>query len=204
VPGFFAAFAEAGELIRRLFVEGAAMPNPFLNVIEEVDIRGQLAGADVVARSIYLLSATILPTYILTVLGDRMEMAHSIEGRVPFLDHELAEYVARIPSAMKIGGGIEKKVLRDAVRDLIPEAIYRRAKHPLRAPVSGAGPMWQMLQDVVHGEMLRQLPFIDAARARAFAEERVEGKGAAALNRQAVVLTRLASLCALQDAFHPS
>jgi asparagine synthase (glutamine-hydrolysing) len=204
VPGFFAAFAEAGEVIGQLFAGGAAMPNPFLGVLEDVDVRGQLAGADVVARSIYLLSATILPTYILTVLGDRMEMAHSIEGRVPFLDHELAEYVARIPSALKIGGGIEKKVLRDAVRDLIPDSIYRRAKHPLRAPVSGAGPMWQMLQDVVHGDTLRQLPFIDAARARAFAEARAFGPGAAALNCQAVVLTRLASLCALQDAFHPS
>ena len=38
-------------------------------------------------QSLYLWAKTVFPNYILTMLGDRMEMAHSIEGRVPFLDH---------------------------------------------------------------------------------------------------------------------
>ena len=41
---------------------------------------------------------------ILTFLGDRMEMAHSIEGRVPFLDHHVAHYAARVPISMKLKG----------------------------------------------------------------------------------------------------
>ena len=42
-------------------------------------------------QALYLWAKTVLPGYILTVLGDRMEMAHSVEGRVPFLDHQVVE-----------------------------------------------------------------------------------------------------------------
>ena len=48
-------------------------------------------------QALYLWSKTLLPNYILTVLGDRMEMAHSIEGRVPFLDHHVVELVRSLP-----------------------------------------------------------------------------------------------------------
>ena len=48
-------------------------------------------------QSLYLWSKTFLPGYILTMLGDRMEMAHSVEGRVPFLDHHLVELVRSQP-----------------------------------------------------------------------------------------------------------
>ena len=44
-------------------------------------------------QSLYLWSKTLLPGYVLTMLGDRMEMAHSVEGRVPFLDHHVVEVV---------------------------------------------------------------------------------------------------------------
>ena len=50
-----------------------------------------LAGRDPLHQSLYMWAKTVLPGYILTMLGDRMEMAHSIEGRVPFLDHHVVE-----------------------------------------------------------------------------------------------------------------
>ena len=50
----------------------------------------------------------ILPNYILSVLGDRMEMAHSVEGRVPFLDHHVVECLRQIPVSLKIRGMTEK------------------------------------------------------------------------------------------------
>jgi len=58
-------------------------------LLADLDVRGQLTGIDPVHQSLYLWSKTMLPNYILTVLGDRMEMANSIEGRVPFLDHHV-------------------------------------------------------------------------------------------------------------------
>jgi asparagine synthase (glutamine-hydrolysing) len=206
-PAFFEANSETSEQMLSLFKSGPrgrdTEANPFLTLIEGIDVRAKLAGRDAVQRSLYLYRATLLPTYVLTVLGDKAEMAHSVEGRVPFLDHELAEYVARIPSSLMIQGDIEKKVLREAVRDLVPDSIYRREKHPLRAPVGVSGPMWNMLQDVVHSDAVKQLTFLDRGRVRALAAVGPnELNGPAAINRHCVVLTRLASLCALQEAFH--
>jgi asparagine synthase (glutamine-hydrolysing) len=70
---------------------------------------------------------------MLTVLGDRMEMAHSVEGRVPFLDHHVVEWVCRLPVSFKIRGVSEKYLLREAAKPLIPETGYRRQKHPFLA-----------------------------------------------------------------------
>ncbi len=86
----------------------------------------------------YLESRFLLPGYILSSQGDRMAMAHGIEGRFPFLDHRLVEFAARLPPAMKLKGLREKHVLREAARGLLPPAILERAKQPYRAPDSRA------------------------------------------------------------------
>jgi asparagine synthase (glutamine-hydrolysing) len=65
---------------------------------------------------------------------DRTTMAHSLEARVPFLDHELIEFCARIPPALKMKKLREKYILRRAVRKLLPEQIVWRKKRGLRAP----------------------------------------------------------------------
>ena len=65
-------------------------------------------------------------------------MSHSVEGRFPFLDHELASFVATIPSRYLLRGLEEKHVLREAARDLLPPEIAGRRKRPYRAPDSVA------------------------------------------------------------------
>ncbi len=77
---------------------------------------------------------TALAQYILRTLGDGMEMAHAIEGRVPFLDHRVAEVAFAIPPAVLAGDAIDKPVLRRAVADIVPAAILARPKHPFLAP----------------------------------------------------------------------
>jgi asparagine synthase (glutamine-hydrolysing) len=57
---------------------------------------------------------------------DRMSMAHGLESRVPFLDHPLIEFAATIPSNIKFKGGTLKKILKDALRDELPDSIYNR------------------------------------------------------------------------------
>ena len=84
----------------------------------------------------YLETAHLLPGYILSSQGDRMSMAHSVEGRYPFLDHRLVEFAARIPPAMKIRALREKHILRESVKDLLPTGIGNRTKQPYRAPDS--------------------------------------------------------------------
>lgn len=84
----------------------------------------------------YLEAAHLLPGYILSSQGDRMSMAHSLEGRYPFLDHRLVEFAARIPPKLKIRGLREKHVLRESMKDLLPAGIGERTKQPYRAPDS--------------------------------------------------------------------
>jgi asparagine synthase (glutamine-hydrolysing) len=82
----------------------------------------------------YLESATLLPGYILSSQGDRMAMAHSVEGRYPFLDHRVVEFAAAIPRRMKMRGLDEKHILKRAAAGLVPPAVLERTKQPYRAP----------------------------------------------------------------------
>jgi asparagine synthase (glutamine-hydrolysing) len=100
-------------------------------ILDDTDLRGQLKGRDALHQSLYLWSKTVLAGYVLTMLGDRMEMAHSIEGRVPFLDHKLVELIVRQPVNQKIRGMTEKYVLREAVKDVITDSVLRQAETPV-------------------------------------------------------------------------
>jgi asparagine synthase (glutamine-hydrolysing) len=86
----------------------------------------------------YLETAYLLPGYILSSQGDRMAMAHSVEGRFPFLDHRVVEAAARIPPRLKLRGLTEKYVLREAARALLPPRLAERPKQPYRAPDSAS------------------------------------------------------------------
>ncbi|OQM73433.1 asparagine synthase (glutamine-hydrolyzing) [Manganibacter manganicus] len=84
----------------------------------------------------YLEARFLLPGYILSSQGDRMAMAHGIEGRFPFLDHRVVEFASRLPPEMKLKGLTEKHILRRAAQDLLPPAILERPKQPYQAPDS--------------------------------------------------------------------
>jgi asparagine synthase (glutamine-hydrolysing) len=84
----------------------------------------------------YLETSFLLPGYILSSQGDRMAMAHGVEGRFPFLDHRLVEFASRVPVGMTLKGLVEKHILRRAVKDQLPPAIAKRVKQPYRAPDS--------------------------------------------------------------------
>ncbi|MCP5109259.1 MAG: asparagine synthetase B, partial [bacterium] len=89
-----------------------------------------------VARAQYLETTLFMSGYLLSSQGDRMLMANSVEGRFPFLDHNLAEYAAGIPVSAKLQSLREKALLRSSVADLVPDAIVNRPKHPFRSPGS--------------------------------------------------------------------
>lgn len=144
----------------------------YADVLDSLPLSMAIAGRDRLHQALYVNSKTHLANFILTFLGDRMEMAHSIEGRVPFLDHHVAHYAARIPIAMKIKGYREKHVLREAAKDVLIEEVYNREKHPFTSPPAAAGdPMMTMLADVMASRALDDQPIFDPAKARAAFEE---------------------------------
>lgn len=115
------------------------------------DMRTALVGADAQAelraslpseysgwsaanRAVYLEMVTLLSSYLLSSQGDRMGMAHGVEGRFPFLDHRLFEFAAALPTRSKLRGLREKDILRRWARDIVPANVNQRAKQPYRAP----------------------------------------------------------------------
>ena len=77
---------------------------------------------------------TLLSGYLLASQGDRMLMAHSVEGRFPFLDRQVAALAESLPARYKLRALDEKHVLKRAAAQLVPEEILARPKQPYRAP----------------------------------------------------------------------
>jgi len=103
-----------------------------------------------------------------------MEMAHSVEGRVPFLDHHVVECVCRAPVSLKIRGVTEKYLLREAAQPLITETVYRRQKHPFLSPPVTTVPterFHEMMQDTLRGPALGSLPFYDRKKVVALLDQ---------------------------------
>jgi asparagine synthase (glutamine-hydrolysing) len=82
----------------------------------------------------YLETMQLLPGYILSSQGDRMAMAHSVEGRYPFLDHRVSDFAAKLHPSLKMRVLNEKFLLKEAARGKVPRSILRRSKQPYRAP----------------------------------------------------------------------
>jgi asparagine synthase (glutamine-hydrolysing) len=166
-----------------------------------LDVERQLAGRDPVNQSLYVWGKTMLPNYILSNLGDRMEMAHSVEGRLPFLDHRLVEEVARMPVSVKINGMTEKWVLREAVKPFITDTVYRRQKHPFMSPpatVQQNGKLFTMLQDTLRSDLLDGPGIYDRKKVTAFLDA-VPSMDAAARNRADPALMWMSSICLLHE-----
>ena len=76
----------------------------------------------------------VLPGDMLTKV-DRMSMANSLEVRVPFLDHELVNFVFSLPEEYKICSTHRKRILQDTFKDILPERLYKRPKHGFEVPL---------------------------------------------------------------------
>jgi asparagine synthase (glutamine-hydrolysing) len=82
----------------------------------------------------YLEIKLLLAGYLLCSQGERMTMAHSVEGRYPFLDHNVAAFASRIDPKLKLKGLTEKYILKRAFMDELPREIFTRTKQPYGAP----------------------------------------------------------------------
>ena len=137
----------------------------------------------------YMWNKSSLANVLLSCLGDRTEMAHSIEARTPFLDHLLTEYVNKLPPSVKLayspvqddaqseqgplwknaGSALqslkEKWILREAVRPYITDELYKRRKNPFLAPTRWptGGPLHRFFQRLLTREAVEALGFLDYA-----------------------------------------
>jgi asparagine synthase (glutamine-hydrolysing) len=105
---------------------------------EEIPIPADFTNWSNLAQAQYLEMATFLSPYLLSSQGDRPAMAHSVEGRFPFLDYRLVEFCNQLPDDFKLRGLNEKYLLRKFSSELLPEEIWKRKKRPYRAPIKSS------------------------------------------------------------------
>jgi asparagine synthase (glutamine-hydrolysing) len=133
--------------------------------------------ASTLRRILYADQTSWLPDNLLE-RGDRMTMAASIESRVPFLDHELANFVSALPDHYRVKGLTTKWVLRQAGRSLIPGAILDRPKVGFRVPVNKwfQGPMKEYLRDHLQGQGSKTRGYFDTGVLDRVLSDHIDGK----------------------------
>jgi asparagine synthase (glutamine-hydrolysing) len=175
---------------------------PLVSALDRLPLEQRIVGRDRLNQMLYFNAKTVLPNFILNYLADRMEMAHSIEVRVPFLDHHVAEAAARVPVNMKVKGIREKHVLREAAKDVLIPEVYDRQKHPFTTPPTRNvnDPMLEFYRDTFASQAANDQPVFDMTRVAATldglldvpADQRIAVEGG---------LQRVASVILLQELF---
>lgn len=168
VPGFLEAKGSFGHKVCSLLSDDITQRfqnhDAYDRFVSSFDLDGQLTGRNRVNQSLYLWTKSALANYILKTLGDGMEMANSIEGRLPFLDHHFFEFIRDLPISMKINGTIEKYILKEAVKPFITDTIYNRQKHPFVAPPISAfasDSAETLLNDSLRSQKFKDIPFLN-------------------------------------------
>lgn len=119
-------------------------------------------------------------TYLheLLMKQDQMSMAASIESRVPFLDHKLAEMTAKMPVNMKLRGATTKWILREAMKDIIPRSILERPKMGFPVPIGQwlRGEYKYIVEDYVLGERAMSRGIFDPSAVKNIVSEHNAGR----------------------------
>jgi asparagine synthase (glutamine-hydrolysing) len=134
---------------------------------------------DLLSRAQWLESTLFMSGYLLSSQGDRMGMAHSVEGRYPFLDHRLIEFCSKLPWDHKIRGLNEKYLMKKMMNGRLPEQVVKRPKQAYRAPVASSltspeAP--EYLREVLSPDMLNKFGIFNPSTVEKLLGKMGEGK----------------------------
>ena len=109
---------------------------------------------------------------------DKMSMATSVEARVPLLDHHLVEFVATLPIALKVRNLGTKRLLRQAVGDLVPQATVARRKRAFQVPVAAwlRQGLREFTADTLRSQACRERGYFQPAAVDALLESHLAGR----------------------------
>jgi len=138
-----------------------------------------MAGSDaktLLDRLLYVDTKTYL--HELLMKQDQMSMAASIESRVPFLDHPLVEFTARLPERLKLRGGTTKYILREAMRDVLPSEILTRGKMGFPVPIGAwlRGPYRRIVDELVLSPRALERGLLDPGAIRGIVARHAAGE----------------------------
>jgi asparagine synthase (glutamine-hydrolysing) len=134
------------------------------------------ADASPLRRVLHFDQTSWLPDNLLERM-DAMTMAASIEGRAPFMDVRLAEYASSIPDSWRISGRTTKRIVREALRPRLPEAVLRRPKNGFRMPVAAwfRGPLREQFHDLLLGPNAVSRDYFNRSELVRYSEEHAGG-----------------------------
>ncbi|MCG6966932.1 MAG: asparagine synthase C-terminal domain-containing protein, partial [Chromatiaceae bacterium] len=120
---------------------------------------------------------TYLPGDILTKV-DRASMAHSIEVRVPLLDHQLVEWISALPISLKRHDSVGKYLLKKAMESRLPHDILYRPKKGFAVPLAEwfRGPLRERLHRALSSEALRAADVFDGRQLKRLFDEHDRGR----------------------------
>lgn len=123
----------------------------------------RVRGLSTQKRRSYIDYKLRLSDHLLGEHGDRMFFSHSVEGRHPFLDAELLDFVVTIPDKYKLKGVNEKYILKKAGEGIVPDEILKRKKFPFQAPGMSAMIKKPAGIDFLNDELLKKYGIFDVA-----------------------------------------
>jgi asparagine synthase (glutamine-hydrolysing) len=116
-------------------------------------------GYSTLSKSQWLESVIFMSGYLLSSQGDRVAMANSVEGRYPFLDYRVIEFAASLPPDFKMRGLNEKYILKQMMRERLPDSVLKRPKQAYRAPIADsflALPARDYVMDLISEQGIRR------------------------------------------------
>ena len=166
--------------------------------------KSMLDGRHVLDKVQYSWIKTMLEGQILNWGGDRVDMANSLESRPAFLDHHVAELAMRIPPHVRVRDGIEKWVVREAMKHVLPEVLYKREKFAFMAPPAHtdarkAAEIDKLIEKWLSSEKIQSHGIFDEARLRQSIEDYRKSDDHAANTRKDIILNHAIALHAMED-----
>jgi len=132
---------------------------------------------DFCVQMMFLDTVTYLPDDILVKL-DRASMAVSLEGRVPFMDHRVVEFAARLPLSMKLRNGSGKWILRRLLDQYVPQELMDRPKKGFSVPIADwlRGSLREWAEELLGESRMRQDGYFHPKIVRKIWEDHLSGR----------------------------
>lgn len=168
--------------------------------------KSQMQGRHILDKAQYTWIKTMLECQILNWGGDRVDMANSMESRPAFLDHHVAAIARQIPPSVRIKGNIEKWVLREAMKEILPEVLYNREKFAFMAPPAHTSENKSKAVDaLIHRflspDKIKNAGVFDSGRIHKFLTEYKADRDPVSLVRKDALLNHLLGIQIMQEQF---
>lgn len=125
---------------------------------------------DKLSNSLYQDILDFLPSIPLNFRSDRVEMGYSVEGRTPYLDVNFVEFVAKIPSKLKINEGREKYILYETFKNEVPKIVYQRKKQAFLSSPIVSERWYSFIKDIVHDSSFLSIPVFNHEKVKSLFE----------------------------------